>query len=131
MVIVNDLYLQYCTIITNTIIHGLLCCYNKISFYKINFWNSIFITIQGNYEGVYVKRIHSLKEVSLSEVIHSKSKEEVQVRYSNLKEFKAFAKHLKIMSDSRVSWYKYLGLCRAFVGISLRCHFVQVYLVLV
>ena len=90
---VNDLYLQ---------MDFTVAIYNKIPFTKLIFETPSLSQFRVIYE-VYVKRIHSLKDVSLSEVIHSKSKEEVQVRYSNLKEFKAFAKHLKIMSDSRVS----------------------------
>ena len=91
---VNDLYLQMAFTVA---------IYNKIPFTKLIFETPSLSQFRVIYEEVYVKRIHSLKDVSLTEVIHSKSKEEVQVRYSNLKEFKAFAKHLKIMSDSRVN----------------------------
>ena len=52
---------------------------------------------------MFVKRVRSLPQLSLGEVIHSRGRDEVQVRYSDAKEFKAFAKKFKIMSDMRVS----------------------------
>ena len=59
--------------------------------------------LKDNYEDVFVKRVLNLKEVRLSEVLHSRRKEEIQIEYSSIKEFQSFAKHLKIMSDLRVS----------------------------
>ncbi len=57
-----------------------------------------------NYEEQFVKRVLNLRTVTLSDVLHriGKADEEVQIKYSSIKEFKTLAKHLKIMDDLRV-----------------------------
>ena len=72
----------------------------------------IFFFLKGVYEKAYVQHVLAVPSVDLNEVLHGNRPDvtEVQLRYSNIKEFEKYAKAVKIMYDLRVSIISYCSL---------------------
>jgi len=74
---------------------------NAVDFSKKN----LSYLLEGEYQREFVSRVLALPTVDVADVISNRRMElkQVQVKYSNQKDFERIAKQLRIMTDFRVS----------------------------